>query len=95
LADYRIPQVLKRLGILSYSKELADKINRGVLILKGSEEEVEMRANMVWAVQLMYEELKDRMPGILPIEINDHLWLLRRQLFPDDNAHHRTLTTAY
>ena len=97
LADYRIPQVLRNFGILSYSKELADKIDQKIQLLKGGKEEIEIRANMVWAVKLMYDELNNKVgsPQISAISINDHLWLLRRKLFPDDDAHHRTMTTAY
>lgn len=95
LADYRIPQVLRNLGILKYSKELAKKIDKGILIPAGSEEEIELRASMVWVVELIYSLVKDRSPGLLPIGVNDHLWLLRRLKFPDDEIHHKTITTAY
>lgn len=95
LADYRIPQVLRNLGILAYSKELADKIDKGISILKGSQEEIELRASMIWAVQLIYTSVKEREQRLLPIGVNDHLWLLRRQKFSEDEIHHKTITTAY
>lgn len=95
LADYRIPQVLRNLGILEYSKELAEKIDKGVLIPKGSQEEIELRASMIWVVQLIYDSVKDREKKLTPIGVNDHLWLLRRLKFPDDQVHHKTITTAY
>ena len=95
LADYRIPQVLRNVGILAYSKELVDKIDKGVLIPKGSPEEIELRASMIWAVQFIYNSVKDREQRLLPIGVNDHLWLLRRQKFPEDKIHHKTITTAY
>ncbi len=95
LADYRIPQVLRDLGILKYSEELAEKIGRGVLIPKGSQEEIELRASMIWAVQLIYTSVKEREQRLLPIGVNDHLWLLRRQKFSGDEVHHKTITTAY
>lgn len=95
LADYRIPQVLRNLGILVYSRELADKIDKGILIPKGSREEIELRASMIGAVQLIYTSIQIREQRILPIGVNDHLWLLRRQKFPKDEIHHKTITTAY
>ena len=95
LADYRIPQVLRNLGILVYSKELAKKIDQGISIPKGSQEEIELRAGMIWAVQLIYTSAKSREQRLLPIGVNDHLWLLRRQKFPNDDLHHKTITTAY
>ncbi len=95
LADYRIPQVLRNLGILVYSEELVEKIDKGILIPKGSQEEIELRASMIWTVQLIYTSLKDREQRLLPIGVNDHLWLLRRQKFSEDEIHHKTITTAY
>ena len=95
LADYRIPQVLRNLKMLEYSKELAEKINKGILILKGSQEETELRASMIWVVQLIYEIVKDREQQLLPIGVNDHLWLIRRKKFSKDEIHHKTITTAY
>ncbi|MBI2451526.1 hypothetical protein HYV50_00440 [Candidatus Pacearchaeota archaeon] len=95
LADYRIPQVLRNLSIIEYSKELAEKIDKEILIQKGSQEEIELRASMIWVVQLIYESVKDREQQLLPIGVNDHLWLIRRQKFSDDEIHHKTITTAY
>lgn len=95
LADYRIPQVLRNLGILVYSKELAEKIDKGISIPKGSQEEIELRASVIWAVQLIYASVKSREKMLLPIRVNDHLWLLRRQKFSEDEIHHKTITTAY
>lgn len=95
LADYRIPQVLRNLGILVYSNELAKKIDQGIHIAKGSKEEIELRASMIWVVQLIYEKVKYRESQLLPIGVNDHLWLLRRIKFSTDNIHHKTITTAY
>lgn len=95
LADYRIPQVLRNLGVLMYSNDLAERIDQGILIPKGSQEEIELRASMVWAVQLIYTSVKDWEQRLLPIGVNDHLWLLRRKRFSKDEIHHKTITTAY
>lgn len=86
---------MRNLGILIYSNDLAEKIDQGILIPKGSQEEIELRASMVWAVQLIYISVKDREQRLLPIGVNDHLWLLRRKKFPKDEIHHKTITTAY
>lgn len=37
-SDYRVPQVLRHLGILSYSDDLAQKVDSGTLIASGSPE---------------------------------------------------------
>lgn len=95
LADYRIPQVLRNFGILIYSTELTEKINHGALIKKGSSEEIELRASTIWTVKWIYDFVKDRNKKLTPIGVNDHLWLLRRLKFPNDEIHHKTITTAY
>jgi hypothetical protein len=95
LADYRIPQTFKNLGILEYSEYLENKIANGELIQGGSEEEIEIRASMILAVQLIHDIVKEREGKILPIEINDQMWLLRRLRFPNDEVHHKTITTSY
>lgn len=49
-ADYRIPQVLAYDKVLIYDKELEEKIQRGELIAPGSEEECEIRGNMIYLI---------------------------------------------
>lgn len=94
-ADYKLPQVLRKFDILSYSKELASKVDNKIQIHKNSEEEVEIRANTIWAVEFIKEELKHRFPNENSIHVNDHLWLLGQNKNPDDKPYHRTRTTAY
>lgn len=94
-ADYKIPQVLRKLRILSYSKELAEKVDKKINILKGSEEEIEIRASTIWANELIKRKLKERIPHIDSIHINDHLWLLGQIKLPDDKPYHLTRTTSY
>ena len=94
-ADYKIPQVLRRLGILHYTPELADTVDNGILIPQGSPEEVEIRANTVWAVELLREGLKDRIPGITSMDIDSHLWLEGQKKSPEDKPYHLTRTVSY
>lgn len=94
-ADYKLPLVLRRLGILSYSDHLAGKIDNQIPIDKDSEEEVEIRANTIWAVELIKQKLKDKIPLINSIHVNDHLWLLGQQKIKNDKPYHLTRTTAY
>lgn len=94
-ADYKIPQMLRKLGILEYSTSLANKIGSFTQILKHSEEEVEIRASTIWAVELIKQTLRDKMPRVNSIHVNDHLWLLSQTKSEDDRPYHRTRTTAY
>ncbi|MDE1924686.1 MAG: queuosine salvage family protein [Patescibacteria group bacterium] len=94
-ADYKLPQSLRRLGILSYDAGLADKVDSLAQIPHGSAEEVEIRANTIWAVEAIKNELAKSGKIASSVGINDHLWLMGQTKRPDDKPYHRTLTTAY
>ncbi len=94
-ADYKLPQILRKVGILEYSPELSEKIDSKIEIPHDSQEEIEIRANTIWAVEYIKEEVLKNNPGILSTEINDHLWLLTQEKYPNDKPYHRTRTTAY
>ncbi len=94
-ADYKLPMVLRNVGILEYSKELENKIDKKEEILKDSEEEVEIRANTIWANEFIKEELKKKIKKIDSIHVNDHLWLLGQIKYPKNKPYHLTRTTSY
>lgn len=50
-ADYIVPAVLEQLGVLRYSPSLSNLIESKKEICSGSEEEVELRACCVYAVE--------------------------------------------
>ena len=52
-ADYKIPFILRRLWVLEYSQSLAYKIDNQIEIEKWSDEEIEIRSNTIWAIELM------------------------------------------
>ena len=96
LADYRIPQILKNMEIIEYTDELAQKIEGQVELDAGSPEETEIRANTIWAVELIRDELnKAHGTKFLANDINDYLWLETQQEGFDKRIHHRVRTTAY
>jgi len=94
-ADYKIPQILRKLGILVYSDSLEKKVDNRELLKKDSNEEIEIRACMVWAVELIKQKLQEKFPNISSIDIDNHLWLLGQEKSPDDKPYHLTLTIAY
>ena len=55
-ADNMVPFVLQQDGILEYDEGLYNKINNQVFIPSGSEEEVEIRACAIHAVELIKEQ---------------------------------------
>lgn len=56
-ADYRVPQILRQVGILRYSESLQKDIDSLREIPFGSPQEVEIRACSIVAVEELYEEL--------------------------------------
>jgi hypothetical protein len=67
-ADYKVPQVLRALGILLPAPGLAGRIDRGVALPAGGEEEVELRAATVWACEWIARALNRRAaPGAPPV----------------------------
>lgn len=94
-ADYKLPQVLRRLGILNYDAELTETIRSRALIPAGHRREVELRIATIWAAELMRRELARRVPGITALHVDYWLWYAGRQQGPGVEPYHRTLTTAY
>jgi hypothetical protein len=94
-ADYKLPQVLRELGILRYTRALAQKVDHKILLESGSPEEVEIRANTIWAVELIRQEL-DRLGKVLrAFEIDHILWHLGQEAVFKKKPYHRTLTIFY
>lgn len=54
-ADYIVPAVLQQLGVLRYSSSLASNVENQNEIGSGTEEEIELRACSVYAVEKMRE----------------------------------------
>jgi hypothetical protein len=94
-ADYKIPQLMRKLGILEYSKELSEKIDSKIELPHNGSEEVEIRSNQLWAVELIRQKIVKRLPNVNRMQIVDHLWLLSQEKSPLDKPYHRTRTTAY
>src|SRR3989338_1804752 len=80
---------------LKYSDELQQKIRAGIQLPAGCEEEVEIRAHTIWAVELIKEQLKQTPPHLTSMQINDYLWLEGQVKLPTDELYHLTRTTAY
>jgi len=94
-ADYKLPQVLRHIGVLRYEKALAQKVDHHTLLDAGSPEEVEIRANTIWAVELIRQELLVRGKNLKAMEIDWILWHLGQQEDYRTHPYHRTLTVFY
>lgn len=94
-ADYRVPQILRHMGILEYSIELAEIIDNKIEVPFASRYETEIRASTVVAVDILQKELKNRGVHLLVLEIDWLLWQIGEKMRNDIAPHHRTLTTYY
>lgn len=94
-ADYKVPQILRRFGILDYHPELAAAIVRYELIPPGDEREVEIRAATIWAIELLRRALAGHGRELRAFEIDWLLWHASQSLPPDAEPYHRTLTIYY
>jgi hypothetical protein len=94
-ADYKVPQVLRELGIITYVDELADLVDRRVRFPPGSNGEVEIRAATIWGVEYLRDALADRGVDLRAFEVDWHLWELGQTLPPDTRPYHLTRTIFY
>jgi len=94
-ADYKLPQVLRHLGILRYAQSLARKVDQKIFLEQGSPEEVEIRANTIWAVELIRKELEGMGKGLRAVEIDWILWNMGQHKEFKARPYHRTVTIFY
>ena len=91
-ADYKIPQVLRGLGILEYSEYLEKIIDNKQEIEENSEYEIEIRANMIKSLELIKQSLNK---NINLIDINDIIWSLGQDKTSKLKPYHLTRTRSY
>lgn len=90
-ADYKLPQVLRMFGVLTYRPELAKKIDTYVELPHDSREEVEIRAATIWAVEL----LRQHLPHLSAGDIDNTLWVMSQDIQEHAKPYHRTRTIFY
>ncbi|KAJ8765771.1 hypothetical protein K2173_014893 [Erythroxylum novogranatense] len=93
-ADYIVPAMLRQLGVLKYSSKLASIIGYNGVIASGSEEEVELRACSIYAVEKMKDLIRVKTgKQVLSVELD--LWLWAFGVQSPSLQHHRTLSIYY
>jgi Queuosine salvage protein len=90
-ADNLVPHVLRLDGVLEFDPRLVARIEHGDLIEHGSEEEVEIRACALHAVELIVAERLDTCAA----EIDQLLWLRGQGERYKASPRHRCRCTAY
>jgi len=94
-ADYRLPQVLRQVGVLRYGPDLAKKVDGRDLLPAGGEEEVEIRANTVWAAELIRRSLVGMGVSLRAFELDSILWNMGQREEFRARPHHQVSTTFY
>jgi Potential Queuosine, Q, salvage protein family len=94
-ADYRVPQLLRSLGVLVYDAALSEAVDALQEVPFGSEQEVEIRAATVVSVERLRAALAARGLPLLVIEVDWLLWQIGEQSKDDIKPHHRTRTIFY
>jgi len=94
-ADYKVPQILRGYKILEYAESLVNKIDSKELMYFGRGEEVEIRANTIWAGEFIKEELRKNGINMRSFEIDWVLWNQAQEMGVDLKPHHLTETIFY
>jgi hypothetical protein len=94
-ADYRVPQILRVMGILEYSTDLAHDIDTLKELEHGGKKEVEIRAQTIIAVDLFQKSLKLKGLDLLVLEVDWLLWEKGEVMKDSILPHHRTLSIYY
>ena len=93
-ADYAVPRLLCEYGILNYNNELSKIIYSNSLIEHNSSMEIEIRANTLYALELIKDTLKEKNIYLNSVEIDNIIWNMRT-----DKEHsmpvHKTITIYY
>ncbi len=94
-ADYKLPQVLRELGIISYHRGLAARVEAMEQLQPGSEEEVEIRAMTVWAVEELRKGFQEHGRKLTSPRVDNWLWQLGQRDAFRKRPFHRCRTIFY
>lgn len=94
-ADYKVPQVLRQLGILRYSGTLSALIATREHLPAGSTSEIEIRAATIWGCELLRRALAASGRDIPAHELDWLLWTESQSLPGITHPYHLTPTVFY
>ena len=94
-ADYKVPQVLRHLGILVYTPRLIERLAAREEIPAGSPEEVEIRAATIWGVEELRRALLAHGRRFDAYQLDWLLWDAGQRLGAGVRPYHRTRTISY
>jgi hypothetical protein len=94
-ADYIVPVGLRVMGIFEYTPELEHRINSLQEIPRDSNSEIEIRANSLYAIARLTEEINLRRPNMQPLlmpQVDFRIW---KTYHATHWPHHLTKTIMY
>jgi hypothetical protein len=94
-ADNLVPHVLRMDGVLHYEPGLLGRINREELIVPGSDEEVEIRACALHAVELIARRLREQGEPVTAMQLDYVLWNRGQESKYKAVPRHRARTVYY
>jgi hypothetical protein len=94
-ADYKVPQILRQMGIIRYSDTLAAKIAAREHLPAGSGPEIEIRAATIWGCELLRQALFRIGRDISAHELDWLLWTESQSLSGTGHPYHLTQTVFY
>ena len=99
-ADYRVPVVLRELGVLRYAQQLAAAVDARQELAAGSAEELEIRAATVVAIERLRAAVTAKHgvadpAALCSVALDWMLWERGERARQQHRPHHRTLTIYY
>ena len=96
LADYRLPQIFRHLGILKYTKSLEQIIDKQIELKHNSMQEIEIRCFTLWIIELMKKQLLSITGNqYSAIQLDNYFWWISRNNHSIIHPHHRTISIYY
>lgn len=93
-ADYGIPRTFRDYGILVYNDQLANLVDNEIELEHDSDMEIEIRANMLYVIELIKEKLKEKNIIVNSVELDNLIWWMGKKSKNKGIAHH-TVTIYY
>ena len=92
-ADYGIPRTFRDYNILVYNDELSEIVDNEKELPHDSEMEIEIRANMLYVIEIIKETLKQKGVIVNSVELDNLIWWMGKKN-KKSNTHH-TVTIYY
>ena len=90
-----MPQILAEKGVLEYSDQLMTVINEKTVLDYGCPMEVEIRAAMIQAVEMISAQLQETEHKLNAVEVDWFLWQVGEKCKDELVGHHRVYSIFY